>query len=219
MNNTSSVTPSFSCTSSLERLHWDLSHTLGHLSLQSFLPTFFSERLVQDCFYRRQLFSGVSWPHCKVSSLVIFSDLASHLFLFPLSRICNIVRRSGHCEGVSWTGWRSHGPRNCPLFFGVLYKKGVVVQVYPWLFFWRQLSLHWFRVAMIFSLASVRWNLKSGVLGPEVDPSSLELFPDYLLPQSKIWMALVDSQDGPGSSFSYIFQCLVICNNSEITFI
>ena len=52
---------------------------------------------------------------------------------------------------------------SCPLFFGFLCTKGVVVQVrVAWLLIWRQLSLHWFRVVIFLSLASVRYKNKSG---------------------------------------------------------
>ena len=64
--------------------HWDLSNTLGHTSLRSSLPTFFSGRLVQGCFCLLQSFSGLSWPHYKVSGLGKWSRLTCiHFSLSP----------------------------------------------------------------------------------------------------------------------------------------
>ena len=81
--------------------------------------------------------------------------------------------------------------------------------------------LHWFRLAIIFSVASVRYKMLSQMfLGPEVQftPSSPALFLGCLLPQSRTWMALVENQDGPGSLFSYVLQCFAILLQLWITF-
>ena len=44
-------------------------------------------------------------------------------------RICKIVRRSRHSEGVSWISWRPFDPGNCPLPVEFLYTKGIIPQV------------------------------------------------------------------------------------------
>ena len=192
----------------------NLSNNLGHTSLQSCLPIFFSERLVQVCSCRHCLLSGVSWSHYKVSNSDVFlscdPSLTLQLHIHPLySRTGIIVRGSSHCEGNSWIGWRPYVPRNCPLSFKFLYTQGVVLQVRvarliviltstPYIdhlelrYIFRQL-----RCIMKFWVGYL-WHWSSPF-------SSRAPFLGCLLPQSRTWMALVEDQDGPGSSFSYVF--------------
>ena len=72
--------------------------------------------------------------------------------------------------------------------------------------FWRR-PLHWSsRIALFFSAASVHYETSSRILLTlKLTFSSRGPFLGCLLPQSRTWMALVEGQDGPGSSFSYVF--------------
>ena len=104
------------------------SNDLDRISPQSCLPIFFSEKLVQVFSCRHCLLSGVSWLHYKVSrnsgGVCSICDLMPTILFY--SRIGYVVRRSGHCEGISWIGWRPDVPRNRSISFRFLYTQGVV---------------------------------------------------------------------------------------------
>ena len=121
------------------RKYRSLNNNLGHISLQNPWAVSFSRILVQGCFCQRWSSPGVSWPHVKVRSSESFIPrsffLSSTLWLYLnvkitcCSRICNIIRRSGHSEGLPWTSWRPPDSRYLSHTFDFLHTEGVISQV------------------------------------------------------------------------------------------
>ena len=88
-----------------------------------------------------------------------------------------------------------------------------------WSLFWRWSLNRSSRIALFFSAASVRYEISSRIsLALKFTFSSRALFLGCLLLRSWTWMALVESQDGPGSSFSYVFRIILefLCNRRPL---